>query len=188
MVGQGMIFRNDDVNRNTDMDKLNAIYRIIRNYFPAAEILTAVSIFSKYSKSEAVYPSLPLKGKPLDYFLNVDQVVRAIHTGCDSKVVSHGLWHFDHTSVDQELAKASIITSCRLLYTDIFVPPFNKWDNHVERICAEAGIQLIKSNEDGWRSIEFNPVFDPRIKNWYLHSWRWTPESLAEYFEKSHAS
>lgn len=179
-----MIFRNDDVSSNT-VD-LKQVYDIINSKYPSCEILSATSVFSKDAMNGSVYPDLPLKDKSLDYFFNVDRV-----KSCPSfiendfpnvKVISHGLWHFDHTVVDTQLKKASIISSCRLLNTDTFVPPFNKWDDEMELICASNGIKIIKSDFDGWKSFEHNP-FDPNHELWYFHSWRWDAQRLKEYLD-----
>lgn len=177
-----MIIRNDDVNANT-VD-LKQTYDIINSKFPDCIIYSCTSVLAKYSISGAIYPKLPLKDQPLDYFFDVDRVKSdAWFVEKDFpnvKVISHGLWHFDHTKVESQLKKASIISSCRLLYTDTFVPPFNKWDNEMESICLDNGITMIKSNESGWKSFEHNK-FDPSHELWYFHSWRWKHQELKDY-------
>lgn len=177
-----MIIRNDDVSANT-VD-LKQVYDIINSKYPSCTIYSCTSVLSKDSMRGSVYPDLPLKDKPLDYFFNVDRVKSAKsfieHDFPNVSIVSHGLWHFDHTSVDSQLKKASIISSCRLLYTNIFVPPFNKWDEEMQLICESNGIQMIKSDLDGWKSFEHNN-FDPEHELWYFHSWRWDSQKLKEY-------
>jgi hypothetical protein len=143
-------------------------------------------VFSKTSPNyaQSVYPDLPLKDKTLDYFFYVDKAKSeeslSEYDFDNMTIASHGLWHFDHTKVGNELKRASIITSCQLLSTDVFVPPFNRWDEEMARICSENGITMIRSEQEGWKSFEHNK-FDESHKFWYFHSWRWTPETLKGY-------
>lgn len=177
-----LIFRNDDVSCNST--NLNDIYTILVNKFSDCIIYSCSTVFSKNSVSGSIYPNLPLKDKELKYFYEVDKakdnIFMAEKEYENIVIASHGLWHFDHTSVDRQLKEASIITSCNLLKTNIFVPPFNKWDAEVELICAANNITLIKSNEEGWKSFEHNK-FDASYPLWYFHSWRWTHVTLKEY-------
>ena len=179
-----MIFRNDDVSANSI--GLKEYYDVLTSRFPDCEIYSCTNVFAKSSHQmkASVYPDLPLKDKPLDYFLDVDKVKNeAWFMELDFpnvKIVSHGLWHFDHTAVQYDLKKASIISSCRILHTDIFVPPFNRWDIEMDEICKNNGITMIKSELEGWKSFEHNK-FDLSLSLWYFHSWRWTPGSLKAY-------
>lgn len=178
-----MVIRLDDISPNTDPAKLDDLLSIIKNFLPDADIWLGVTFFAKFASNGAVYPELPLKDKSMDFFFNVNRFMRLADREFNGKLCSHGLWHFDHTK-SMALAEASIITSCRLLESDTFIPPFNKWDYMTERFCSENGINLVKSQEDGWLSFEFNE-FDPEKQLWYLHPWRWTPNMLREYFSKS---
>lgn len=179
-MGMNIIFRNDDVNANTDLAKLGELYDILRAYAPSAEIMSCVTILSKGSLTGAVYPSLPLKTKPFHYFLEVDNVMLAKYVD-GTRIVSHGLWHLDHAKLEPSLQEASIVSSCRLLKTDVFVPPFNSWNEYTELICERHGIKLVKY-EEGWRSFEHND-FDPSHALWYFHSWRWNKDSLRAYID-----
>lgn len=170
-----IIFRNDDVSPNTDLASLEEMYLGIFSMFPDAEIWSCVTIFAKHNESGSVYPNPPFKNQPRGFFYDVDQLSAAFQFP-GSKVVSHGLWHIDHSKASYELQEASILTSCKLLDTKIFVPPFNAWNPDTDLICARNDIQLIKY-EEGWKSLEHNQ-FDSDHSLWYLHSWRYTPESL----------
>lgn len=173
-----LIFRNDDVNANTDLLKLGELYDILRAYVPSAEIMSCVTVLSKSSPNGAVYPNLPLKSKPFHYFIETDSVILAKYVD-GTRIVSHGLWHLDHSKITPDLQEASIVSSCRLLKTDTFVPPFNSWNGQTERICERHGIRLVK-HEDGWKSFEHND-FDPSHPLWYFHSWKWNKDSLRAY-------
>jgi hypothetical protein len=69
----------------------------------------------------------------------------------------------------------SILTSCSIVDTKIFVPPFNAFNETTEEICRDNGITLVKP--DGWKSIEHNDI-DREHEKWYCHAWRWTPEEF----------
>lgn len=83
-------------------------------------------------------------------------------------LASHGLVHCDHRLLNYQAQELSILTSCGLVRTNYFVPPFNKWNEDTEAICREHGIKLQKF-EDGWRSCE-HEVFDEYSRiGYYLH-------------------
>ena len=173
-----MIFRNDDVSPATSFHFLMVIYKMIEKYRPDAEIWSCMNMFSRSNNIGSVYPDLPLKTKQLKYFYNVDQIWSGNTAGL-KKVVSHGLIHADHTYLDYGAKKMSIITSCKLLKTDIFVPPFNKYDEEMDDICKKIGVRMVKPS-DGWRSLETED-FDPTHELWFFHSWRFT---LSEFDAK----
>lgn len=177
-----MIIRNDDVNANSNFREMDAMYGLLRSVIsPTPEIWSCVNMFSKQNEKGAVHPGIPLKEQPLPYFFEVDQRINLndIAQFDSGIIVSHGLWHFDHTDASMDLQEASIVTSCQLLFTNVFVPPFNKWDARMEHICIERGIRLVKPSE-GWKSFEHNK-FDVTHPLWYFHSWKWTPDKLREY-------
>lgn len=173
-----VIIRNDDISANTDLSRLDEIHAVIKSVIPEIEIWACVNLFAKYCPEGAVYPDLPLKDKPQSYFYDVDRITYL--RDMDVTIVSHGLWHLDHSQACQSLQEASIITSCRILGTNIFVPPFNRFSDVTERVCSDNNILLIKSDSEGWKSFEFNE-FNPEHKKWYFHSWRWKPKQLKEY-------
>jgi len=180
-----VIFRNDDVNYNSNFFELDEMYRGIKHLFPKAEIWSCITIFSRENKKGSVYPATPFKSKPFEYFLEVDRVCERYSAPEGVKIVSHGLWHLDHSKISPELQEASIVTSCNLLNTRIFVPPFNKWNADTDRICDKHDIELVKF-EDGWLSLEHND-FDKTHELWYFHSWMHTPQSLLEKLSVEHS-
>lgn len=173
------IWRNDDVNPNTDFAKTKGIYSLLREQSPEAEIWSCVNIFSSSNNLGSLYAEVPFKNRPISWFYNVDKIAsldwvnryREI-----SKVVSHGLFHINHAKVSKDTQEMSILSSCRLLKTDIFVPPFNSYNFYTAEICKNNGIRLVTPS-DNWRSLEFMS-FDSNHENWYMHSWRWTAVEL----------
>ena len=93
--------------------------------------------------------------------------------------VSHGLIHVDHRLLSREAQEMSILTSCSLAKSKVFVPPFNKWNKDSEDICREHNIQLVKF-EDGWLCMEYND-FNPDQELWYIHSREFTLDSFREW-------
>lgn len=169
------IFRNDDVNPSTDSKQLYETYYVIRRLFPEAIIYSGVTVFGKQNKQGSVYMPTPFKGRELEWFYDIDSVIWPSHF-IPGDIVSHGLFHIDHTKVDRQTQEMSIISSCRFLRTGIFVPPFNKYNHMTEIICEKNKINLIK-NDEGWKSLDCNN-FDPSHKKWYFHSWKFTPDEL----------
>jgi hypothetical protein len=93
---------------------------------------------------------------------------------------SHGLIHVDHRLLDEHAQEMSVIVSCSIAKSKIFVPPFNKWNKLTEKICFENGIELVKF-EDGWKCIEYNS-FDPDQKLWYIHHRELSVENFKAWF------
>ncbi len=177
-----MIFRNDDVCANTDINDLHdSFYLPLHDKYPDAKIYSCVTLFSKKSESGSVYPDVPFKDKPLEYFLSVDRFLGRYMAPDYVTTVSHGAWHFDHSALSKEAQYCSIISSCAILKTRIFCPPFNRWSSDTEAICNDNGIQLLKM-EDGWKSLEHNK-FDKNHGLFYFHSWRWKSKEFMEYIE-----
>jgi hypothetical protein len=84
-------------------------------------------------------------------------------------VASHGLIHLDHSRVGYDAQEMNILTSCNLLKTNMFIPPFNRYNEDTVKICEKNGIELLVG---GWKSLKFNE-YDPEHEKWYLHPWEW---------------
>lgn len=181
----GIIIRNDDVNPNTDYKELMEMYDIILESVPDAEIWTVWSPVCKQVKgSSHLYPKddYPLKQQPLDFFFkNANRLGLPLDGGRYGKIASHGMLHFSHKNMPKDAQKMSIVTSCVLLNTKIFVPPFSEYDANTEAVCSDYGIRLVKC-ADGWKSLESEP-FNPDHPLWFFHSWRYTPETFREIFK-----
>ncbi len=171
-----MIFRHDDVSPSTDFDKLEKIHDFLVGSFPSCEIWSCVNIFGKKNSIGAVYPDLPLRAKPTRYFYDADLLldqkrIYSLAARKNEQIASHGLIHAVHSQMNREEQEFSILTSCNLLNTKVFVPPFNDFNGITEAVCAENGIRMTKP-ADGWKSIESTP-FNPDHKVWFFHSWRY---------------
>lgn len=169
-----MIFRNDDVTVNTSPQDLANIYGIIHNYFPNAEIWSCVTLFSQKNSSGSVYSSVPFKTYPTNWFYKTANSFMYEFKHPLYKIASHGLYHIDHSKVSRETQEMSILGSCSYLRSNIFVPPFNRFNKDTVDICYDNDIKI---DMDGWKSLEYNN-FDQNHKKWYFHSWRYSQESL----------
>lgn len=176
MAGK-LIFRNDDVSASSNLNDVAKMYSIIRQKFADAEIWSCVNLFSR-GDSGSVYPELPLRGHPKEWFYHVDRMWK--NTDSLGKIVSHGLFHAEHGKLDRDAQEMSILSSCRYLKTDVFVAPFSSFNEDTKSICERNGITLASDSE--WRSLE-SEQFNPKYSKWYWHSWRFTPESFKELFD-----
>lgn len=164
-----MKFRFDDVCANTSRLDLYAMTGRIKAMYPDAEIIYAITIFSKANLEGSVYPKPPFKDNPHHFFYDVDQIF--MRTYEDITTASHGLIHGDHSRLGYDAQEMSIVMSCKILKTNIFVPPFNRWNSSTEDVCRNNGIKLLKS-EDGWKSLDCED-FDSNHELWYLHPWKY---------------
>ena len=169
-------FRNDDINANTDFYNLGEMYAVIRELFPECNIWSCVTMFCRTNDKGSVYNQVPFKNKPTEWFYDTNRITCYDKALDDTVIVSHGLFHIDHTQIGRDAQEMSILGSCKFLDTSLFVPPFNRSDESMEEICDNNSIDLVHKDE-GWKSLEFEP-FDPSHEFWYFHSWRFTPQKL----------
>tara|TARA_A100001201_G_scaffold142741_1_gene141819 strand:+ start:103 stop:654 length:552 start_codon:yes stop_codon:yes gene_type:complete len=178
------VFRFDDICINTDMEKANKMARILLQRFENCEVLFCISPLvhdmgkSSCKTSERIYPKIYNAHSDFKIFYNVDacgvpDIIPEVTR------VSHGLIHVDHRLLSREAQEMSILTSCSLAKSKVFVPPFNKWNKDSEDICREHNIQLVKF-EDGWLCMEYND-FNPDQELWYIHSREFTLDSFREW-------
>lgn len=181
-----MIFRFDDICINTDMGNAQTLVQAMSMRFPVPEIWWCISpLVSDMSEeksaqdSQRVFKGVLKAYSDYRHFYKVEKCGIPTSPTC-VKLASHGLLHVDHRLLSKESQELSIITSCSLIGTRIFVPPFNKWNEDTEEICKKKSIELVKF-EDGWRSAEHHK-FDGK-GNWYLHPRLWNPERLKGWLE-----
>lgn len=188
------VFRIDDVSLNTDPLGLRDIVEAILVALPSATILLAVSPLVHDLGAEPVnergriFPKILNAMSDPRVFYRVDQagvpfVVRAREKTLPPKVqlASHGLLHFDHRLFSRDVQELSILVSCSLVKSRVFVPPFNKYNRDTESVCAEHGIELVKW-EDGWRHVGYNS-FDLTHGKWYLHAHDATAERVIKWLQ-----
>ena len=169
-------FQNHDVNPNTNLVKLGALYQVIRDLHPSAKILSGVTLFGKHNREGYIYPGVPFKHNEIPWFYNVNKMMKVTQY-IPGEIASHGLFHVDHTKVHRDAQEMSIVSSCNFLRCDKFIPPFNKFNEETIEICRDNKIELICN--DAWRSLDFQP-FDPEYDKWYFHSWKFNPKSLKQ--------
>lgn len=176
-----MIVRIDDVNANTDFRDFYQQLDILQPIFD--EIILGVNLFSKSSSNGAIYPELPLRNHPQEYFYDVDRIlyietIESLLKIPKVSIVSHGLIHGMHSQMSKDAIQMSILTSCSMLKTKRFIPPFNEINETVKQVCESNGIEIIGNDERRlWHSLE-SEAFDPKYKFWYYHPWRINSEEL----------
>ena len=170
-----MIFRNDDVNPNTNLEALKSQYGLIWKLYPKSRIVSGVTLFAKNGSSEAIYDDIPFKDKDVKWFYDVNLFLSNLDVR--SEIASHGLIHVDHSKLSRDAQEMSILSSCNYLHTTLFIPPFNRYNTDTIDICHENNIRLVVG--DMWKSFEFQK-FNPEHKFWYYHSWRYDIRKLHE--------
>lgn len=192
------IFRFDDICGNTDMAKVNKMADIVRLSIPGVRIWYCVSpLYHDLNRSfihhvhpvkspvgrnkEMVFPGILVAHSDHRLFYKVDKCV--IPPMPDSAIpVSHGLFHVDHRLLGREAQEMSIMGAASLVKSDIFVPPFNKWNTDTDAVCNEHNIRLIKF-EDGWLHMLHND-FDPLHPYYYTHGQDYSIDDFARWFRK----
>lgn len=173
MIKKEIAFRNDDVNPNSNLDDIREMYKTLKELVPNVKIYTAVNILAKKNDSGRPYPPM--------YFKNVDindvDMVWNLETKGLENIISHGLAHFDHRHSSEELQKFSILTSCKLLNTKIFIAPFTRVSNYTKAMCKENKIDMW--NRQRWENFDNKPM-DLTKSHFLMHSWKFTPETFRE--------
>lgn len=190
------VFRFDDICGNTHIDKVNRMADIVRAAVPDAEIWYCVSpLYHDLNRSfinhagpvkppvglneEFVFPPILAAMSDHRVFYKVDRCMIPDIPDNVTKV-NHGLFHIDHRLLHREAQEMSIVGAASLVKSDIFVPPFNKWNKDTEEICAEHQIRLIKF-EDGWLHMLHNQ-FNRLHPAYYTHSQDFTVGLFTKWF------
>lgn len=169
-----ILFRNDDVNPNSNFKEIREIYSIIKKYFPNSEIYSCVNIFAKETPTGMPYPPTKKLVKDRKLYL-IDKIFDLKELEGLEKIVSHGMWHLDHWHSSEDLQTFSIVSSCKLLKTNIFIPPFWRFTKLTKKICEDNKIKLWV--EPKW--VNFDNQEITRYNRYYIiHSWKFTPESF----------
>ena len=182
-----MIFRFDDISRNTDINKLSEMVDIVEPFVDKIYICISPLYHFIPDEPERVFPAIFKAYSDFKCFYDVNYALYPFDLPCNIiknkkvTIASHGLLHVDHRLLTYQSQEMSILTSASLTKSKVFVPPFNKYNQDSERICKEAGIVLIRF-EDGWKSVECN-AFDKKHDKWYLHSWRWNIDNFKKWVQ-----
>jgi len=172
------IFRNDDINPNSNFDDIRKMYGIIKSYFPDAVIYSAVNVMSQTSENKSPYKKI--KTNEID-FTGIDRVIDLKDLQGLENIVSHGLFHIDHRNSDVQLWKMSILASCQILKTNIFVPPFLRKNRDIRKFCNKHNIKILGIDDGEWINLDNNKI--KKDHDLYcFHSWRTTPDEFKSRF------
>lgn len=182
------IFRFDDVCINADMSHVEKMTNFLFKNFPNCEIIWAISplvhdmsLESNSVSKQRIFPKILNAHSDFKVYYKVDKAGLPDFNP-NVTIAGHALIHVDHRLLDRSAQEMSILISCSLCKSKVFVPPFNKWNKDTEEICKENDIKLIKF-EDGWKSIEYNK-YDPNHNLWYLHAREIEFENFTKWFNK----
>lgn len=173
---ENIILRIDDISANTNFSILSNVVTLFKEKYPQSKVIVGVNIFSKhFGITGQVYDDeYPFKDQPIEWFYDVNKILpKFSFNGAD--VASHGLLHFDHSKASEEMQRMSILTSCNLLNTDIFIAPFGRVNKDTINICETNHISLI--TQLGWKSLDYNQI-DEKSKRWYIHLWKFNFEEI----------
>jgi len=173
------VLRFDDICINSNMRNNIDIATYANEKF-GCRVLFCISPLVHTDFNERVYPKIFNAYSDFRHFFKVENLGIPEFPSWIIPA-SHGLFHIDHRLLTKEVQEVSILASCSLAKSKIFVPPFNKWNKFTEEICLENDINLVKF-EDGWRCCEYNK-YDPSVGNYYIHAREFTLESFKEWAE-----
>lgn len=179
-VSERKTFRFDDICVNSDMQQANAIARELKSRFPYCRVIYCISplVHNLENENEVdrqrCFPKIFNAYSDIRNFFAVDKAGIPTDIPEFVELASHCLFHVDHRLLTESQQEMSLIASCSLAKSKIVVPPFNKWTSHMEKICEELNLELIKF-EDGWASME-HEKFNNEHTLWYLHHREWDKE------------
>lgn len=174
-----IVWRFDDVCSKSDMVNTYAITDLIMERYPDSRIIYAISPLMAGNEGERIFPKVWNAYSDFRKHYNVDFAGIPTINRRGVEKASHGLIHQDHRLLDYSAQEMSILISCSLIGTKIFVPPFNKWNEQTDNICKRHEIELIKF-EAGWLCCEYNE-FNPDQNLWYLHAREFTLETFTKW-------
>ncbi len=182
------VFRFDDICINSNMEEANHMASTILEKHPDATVLYCISPCVNNMESpdritsQRIFPKIYNAYSDYRIFYRLEKIGLPTVPEYVTKA-SHGLVHVDHRLLEYAAQEMSILVSCSLSQSKIFVPPFNKWNKDTEKICTENGVELVKF-EDGWLCAEYND-YDEEHQLWYLHHREFTPESFNKWINIS---
>jgi hypothetical protein len=182
---EGITLRFDDVCANADMHSLNEMSLFAHSLgatiiYCISPLVQDMSHLGQSKDAQRIYPKIWNAMSDYRQFYQAD-IASIPKIPSYVTTASHGLIHVDHRLLKKSAQEMSILVSCSLAKSEIFVPPFNKWNKDTQNICNENGIKLVKF-EDGWKCMEYNK-FDPAQKLWYSHHREFTVDSFKKWFE-----
>jgi len=173
---EGSVVRIDDISIQTDPIRLSKFLGTLKSQYPKTQILLAVSVgvvgVPEISDSERVFPPiLNAMSDHRNYFklsrLGIPDWLPEMIKEFDCLIGSHGLVHVDHRLLNIEAQTLSILTSTSALGTNVFVPPFNKYNKSTIEICEEHALSLVIW-ENGWQHLGYQE-FKSDGGKYYFH-------------------
>lgn len=180
-------FRIDDISINTPLLKLTQMIVFLRKRTKNPLIILGVSPLvhavpcPHELSSERVFPAI-LNAFPNHLpFLKPTKLGIPAVADFGATLASHGLVHVDHRLLSLGAQQLSIVVSCSLLNTSLFIPPFNKYNSDTEEVCHTHGIQLMRADPMEWTHLAYLS-FRPGLQNYYFHTHDFTFEDFKEKF------
>lgn len=178
-----LTFRIDDVSLNTDGEKLIEITQFLQKEYSGCKIIWGISLtMCCMGEAELIKERIfPRKWNALSdhkKFYEMEMIGRPRITLPGVEIASHGIVHVDHRFLSKDAQEMSIITSCSILSTKVFIPPFNKWNQDTLDICMEKEIILVMF-EHGWKHLKYE-TFEPEGR-YYFHTHDFTFEDFKTY-------
>lgn len=193
-MAQRYTFRFDDISINTDVDKLLAMIKFLQDRFDpdwvdiTLAVSPAVCDMGNYPglEKERVFPKMLHTSSDFREFYKVEKVgipdfIWGLRSNPRFTLAAHGMVHVDHRLLSRKAQEMSIVTSCWLVKTHEFVPPFHKWNEKTERACKENGIMLHKFASWHMKHLLYHP-FEKTESSYYLHTHDFTFEQFIQRF------
>lgn len=181
-------FRFDDISANTDMELTNKMKDYLYENIPSCEVIYCISpiVFDmsneeSQERRESLFPQILHAHSDYREFYKAE-LCGIPEIPSDVRTAGHALIHVDHRLLPRAAQEMSIVTSCSLAKSNIFCPPFNKWNKITQDICDEHGIELLRF-EDGWRSMEHN-IYDSNQELYYCHTRAFDMKTWTSWFEE----
>lgn len=186
------VFRIDDVSINTDAKKLEQMIMWLQDKFDGCRIILAVSpavsdmsACEQELNRERVFSAMLHVENDFRVFYKMEKVgvpsyLDDFKRNYSVELAAHGMVHVDHRLLKKSAQELSIVMSCALVRSRWFVPPFHKWDDRTETICAVNGIQILKTDRN-CRHLGLQ-AFDPRFEWHYFHTHDFTFDTFCGRF------
>lgn len=187
------IFRIDDISLNTDKNRLYKILNSILLKHSDCKFIFGISPFvcdmskENFPNNERIYPKIMNALSDYKEFYKMDicgvpDWVCEFENKFDIERAGHGLIHVDHRLLSKDVQEISILMSCNISKSKIFIPPYNKWNKETEDICLSNNIELIKF-ESGWKHILYNNIYDKdECNKFYFHTHDFKDEDIERLF------
>lgn len=163
MYTKNVIFRNDDVSFDTDISNFTKLCAIFHAY--GFTQLHGVTLFGKTQDTiiendiPKIYPGMPaIDFIPHDTLRNLSNqfyvgdnkaLIQHLNASLDD-IAFHGLYHYSYADMTEEEQDADFkegLLSLSLLFPkkkiSYFIPPFNKYNEHTQKICSKYGLVLL---------------------------------------------